>query len=281
MTDLAPDLAWDFPLRLLGGLHYLVLDGRASWDDVDAALDGERAVLARFAAEQGVQTNEVRRAWGLLPGLLSLGAPRVDLLELGVSGGLLLALDRYGYRYAAGSWGGDVLVLDGDDRGGPPASLLARPLEVVSRRGVDLAPIDAATEHGARLLQAFVWPDQTDRLERLRRAIELARREPPTLVRGDYVGLLPELLRTRRDDALTVVLSSVTTTYLSDERYAELLRGLEQAGRDGPLAWVSLEGPRGDPEYGATALEVTRWPGATTRRLAKVDFHATWLEWLA
>src|SRR5439155_25363651 len=30
-----PDPAWDAPLRLLGGLHALVLSGRASWDEVD------------------------------------------------------------------------------------------------------------------------------------------------------------------------------------------------------------------------------------------------------
>ena len=35
---IAPDLRWDLPLRLLGGLHYLVLEGLASWDDVDGAL---------------------------------------------------------------------------------------------------------------------------------------------------------------------------------------------------------------------------------------------------
>ena len=28
-----PDPAWDAPLRLIGGLHYLVLGGEASWDD--------------------------------------------------------------------------------------------------------------------------------------------------------------------------------------------------------------------------------------------------------
>src|SRR5438552_18361895 len=29
---------WDAPLRLLGGLHYLVLTGEASWDDIEHAL---------------------------------------------------------------------------------------------------------------------------------------------------------------------------------------------------------------------------------------------------
>jgi hypothetical protein len=279
--ELAPDLRWDFPLRLLGGLHYLVLAAHASWDGVDDALEDHADFLARFTAEQDVQTNEVRRAWALLPGLLSAGAPRIDLLELGASAGLLLEFDRYGYRYRAGSWGDGALVLDGDDRGGPPAELLARRLSVGRRRGVDLNPVDVTSDHGARLLQAFVWPDQVDRMERLRAAIELVRDEPPELVRGDYVELLPRLLEERRDDALTVVFDSVSTVYLDEERYQELVVALAQAGRDGPLAWLSLEGPRDDREYGATALELTVWPGGRTRRLAKVDFHCAWLEWFA
>jgi hypothetical protein len=258
-----------------------VLAGQASWERVDEALETHREFLARFTAEQRVQTNEVRRAWALLPGLLSLGAPHVDLLELGASAGLLLEFDRYGYRYRAGSWGDGALVLEGDDRDGPPADLLARGLSVGRRRGVDLNPVDVTSDHGARLLQAFVWPDQVDRLERLRRAIRLVRDEPPELVRGDYVELLPSLLRERRDDALTVVFDSVSTVYLHEERYQELVRVLAEVGRDGPLAWLSLEAPRDDREYGATALELTTWPGGETRRLARVDFHCAWLEWLA
>jgi len=257
-----------------------VLGGRASWDGVDEALDGEHEFLARFVRRQSVQTNEVRRAWGLLPAFLSLDAGHVDLIELGASAGLLLALDRYDYRYRAGSWGSGagVLVLDGDDRGGPPAGVLERQLDVGRRIGLDLDPVGLG-EEGARLLEAFVWPDQRERIERLRHAIEIARTCDIDLRRGDYVDLLPAVLRQRRDDTLTVVFHSVSTTYLDDERYAALVAALRRAGDDGPLAWVSFEGPRHDPDYGAVALDVTRWPGGETRRLARVDFHAAWLEW--
>ncbi|HEY3183289.1 MAG TPA: DUF2332 family protein [Gaiellaceae bacterium] len=94
-----------------------------------------------------------------------------------------------------------------------------------------------------------------------------------------YVELLPLLLEERRDEALTVVFDSVSTVYLDEERYQQLVSAPAQAGRDGPLAWLSLVGPRDDREYGATALELTTWPGGETRRLARVDFHCAWLEW--
>jgi hypothetical protein len=125
-----------------------------------------------------------------------------------------------------------------------------------------------------------VWPDQHERIERLRRAIAIARTCERDLRRGDYVDLLPGVLAERRDDALTVVFHSVSTTYLDDDRYGELVSALERGGADGPLAWVSFEGPRHDPDYGGVALSVTRWPGGRTERIAKVDFHAAWLEWM-
>jgi len=256
-----------------------VLSGRSTWDDVDGVLDEEREALAAFVLHTP-QTNEVRRVWGLLPTFLVAGSARIDLIELGASAGLLLAADCYDYRYRAGVWGRgrNILVLDGDDRGGPPAALLRRPLEVDRRIGVDLDPV-GLDEHGARLLEAFIWPDQTERIERLRTAIGIARTCEIDLRRGDYVSELPALLAQRRDEALTIVFHSVSTMYLDEERFAELAATLARAGRDGPLAWVSFEGPRGDPNYGGVALDVTVWPGGETRRLAKVDFHASWLEW--
>src|SRR5471030_63754 len=124
---IAPDLRWDLPLRLLGGLHYLVLGGLASWDDLDGALDTHGDFLRRHAAEQQVQTNEVQRSYALLPAFLAVADGRpLDVLELGPSAGLNLVWDRYAYRYRTGDWGAAELVLSGDDRVPPPASLLAR-----------------------------------------------------------------------------------------------------------------------------------------------------------
>jgi hypothetical protein len=243
---------------------------------------GQRAeFLARFASEQHVQTNEVGRAWSLLPALLSLGVERLDLIEPGASAGLLLCLDRFGYRYRAGLWGDGALVLTGADDGGPPASLLSRQLEIVRRRGIDRAPVDVTADEGARLLEAFVWADQRERVERLKAAIAIVRKESPTLLRGDYLELLPGLLEERAGDALTVVLTSMTTAYLDEQRYGRFLGALDRAGADGPLAWVSFEAPRGDREFDGAALEVTVWPGGRSRRLAAVDYHGAWLRWFA
>jgi hypothetical protein len=275
--DIAPDLSWDLPLRFLGGLHYLVLAGKASWDDLDAALEEHAAFLTRWAAEQDVQTNEVQRSWGLLPGFLTLADGRpFDLLELGPSGGLNLVWDHYRYRYSVGAWGDGPLELTGDDRIPPPAELFERHVEVARRRGIDLNPVDVTTEHGARLLQAFVWADQTERLERLRRAIDVVRHDPPQLIQGDYVEKLPGLLRDRRDGVQLVVFQTASTMYL-DRRDTDRLRtALHDAAREEPLVYVSTGRAPDDDGF---ALEVTRFPDGRSQRLAVFDFHGAWLDW--
>ena len=264
-------------MRLLGGLHYLVLGGEASWDALEVALERHAQFLRRWCAEQEVQTNEVQRSWALLPAFLSLGDGRpFDLLELGPSAGLNLLWDRYAYRYSTGTWGSGELELRGDDRQPPPASLLERRVEVARRRGVDLNPIDVTTADGARVLQAFVWADQAARLERLQRAIDVARRDPPELIRGDYVAELPSLVRDRVPGAQLVVFQTASTMYL-DRGGAESMRAaLHEAGAREPLAFVTTARAPDDDGF---ALEVEHFPDGGPKRVAVFDFHGAWLDW--
>jgi hypothetical protein len=254
-----------------------VLAGQASWDDVVAALEQHGEFLQRFTAEQAVQTNEVQRAWALLPAFLSVldGRP-LDLLELGPSAGLNLVWDRYAYRYSVASWGSGALVLSGDDRTPPPPELFGRRVSVVRRRGVDLNPVDATTEHGARLLQAFVWADQAARLERLRRAIGVLREDPPELMRGDYVEALPALLGDRRDGAQLVVFQTASTMYLERGAVQRMRDAFVAAGREEPMVYV---GTAPGPDDSGYALEVERYPRGKSGRVAVMDFHGEWLDW--
>jgi hypothetical protein len=254
-----------------------VLAGDASWADVGAALEQHVEFLTRWTAEQGVQTNEVQRSWGILPGFLSLADGRpFDLLELGPSAGLNLVWDRYRYRYSTGDWGESGLELTGDDRVPPPATLLGRRVEVARRRGVDLSPIDATTEHGARLLQAFVWADQTPRLERLRRAIDVLREDPPELTRGDYVEALPALLADRLPGTQLVVFQTASTMYVEDDGLRRLAEVLYEASLAEPLVFLGTGPSPADDGYG---LEIQQLPAGERTRLAVFDFHGEWLEW--
>jgi hypothetical protein len=277
---------WDTPLRLLGGMNYLALvEGVDPWSDPVAFLDERRVFLREFVAEQAVQTNEVRRSWPLLPVFLLLAREwggALELLELGPSAGLNLIWDRYRYYYEAGSWGprDAALELSGEELAAVPAELLAQQVAVVGRRGVDLAPVDAVSEHGALLLESFVWADQPARLERLRTAIELLRRDPPELIQGDYVELLPELLAARSGEAYTVVFETASTVYLSRERYERLLGALADAGAKAPLGLVSTRqtAEAADGRHG-WQLDLTTWPDGQRRTVAIGGPHGEWLEW--
>ena len=291
VDELVDELRWDVPLRLFGGVHYLELAGvepyalSGEWSDFRAALESQRDFLARFVREQGVQTNEVQRCFALLPAFLTLardhGAATLDLVELGPAAGLNLLWDRYAYRYRAGRWGSSDLLLQGVEYAPVPHEVLARRVEVRRRVGIDLNPVDVTTEEGARLLRAFIWPGRVERAQRLRQAIGILRREAPTLIRGDYVELLPSVLAERDDQALTVVFQTASTGYIGAERRARLRELLEAAGREEPLGWVStraaeeLEEDRDD----SYELEVAHWPGGERRFLLRCDFHGNWIRW--
>ena len=282
MPALVGELTWDAPLRLLGGLHALVLVGQADWAELDDAL--AHPELPRLAA-RAIQTNEVRRSWLLLPCFLELArrtsAEVLDLIELGPSAGFNLLWDRYRYTYEAGAWGPTdaLLALDGEERAPVPERLLALEPRVRDRVGVDRDPVDVTTDEGALRLRSFVWPGQEGRLERLERAIEAVRREPPELVRGDVVDVLPALLAGRAGDALTVVYQTAVLGYLDRSAWARVGEAMAAAGRDGGLALLWSARPA-DGVHDYWGLWVRVWPGGEPQLLAHADFHGAWLEWL-
>jgi hypothetical protein len=266
-------------------LHYLVLDGRASWEDVGAALETHADFLREFVAERRVQTNEVQRSWVLLPCFLRVvertGAEVLDLVELGPSAGLNLVWDRYAYCYREGAWGPPdaALRLSGEENGAVPVRLLALAPTVRGRIGIDRAPVDVTDERGALLLSSFVWADQSERLERLRRAVAALRADPPDLLRGDFVELLPDVLRDRPSDGLTVVFQTAALGFLDEAQRERVRRTLRAAARRGPLAFVSAGRPRDDRRV--WGLRIVVWPEGEREFVGHADYHGAWLDWQA
>lgn len=284
--------AWDVPHRLVAAVRWLVLAGEVEdfsqaqepWRAFRAVLGERSDWIARFVREQPVQTNEVQRCFALLPLFLTvsrLARRPLDLIELGTSGGLNLLWDRYRYRYAAGVWGaaGDTIEPSGEERVPVPHALLREPVEVRRRRGIDLKPVDLTSDEGIRLLLSFTGEEVVR--ERLRGAAGVLRRHPPELIRGDYLELLPGLLRERDDGVLTVVFQTLSTVYLSDEQRARLTEIVEDARRDGPLAWISTPTPEEHGERrGDYPLELAVWPGLERRIVARMDVRGEQLGWI-
>jgi len=88
------------------------------------------------------------------------------------------------------------------------------------------------------------------------------------------------VLTERPDDALMVVYHSASVVYLSRNVRERLHEEIEEAGRQGPLAWLSYESVEETPGYYVFVLDLQTWPGGERRRLARLDGPANTLEWL-
>ncbi|OYC97401.1 DUF2332 domain-containing protein [Microbacterium sp. Yaish 1] len=215
----------------------------SAWDEV-----------AAITAERRTQTNEVGRCATLLPPLSRIDGP-IALLETGTAAGLCLYPDRYAYEYS--SPGGEplpaivperpdaarrpLLRCRIDDPDAAPGSLP----DVVWRTGIDLAPIDVWDADAVAWLETLIWPGRVhdERVERLRTAVDVARADPPRIVPGDILDLLPEVAAESPPEATLVVFHSAVLLYLdADERrrFADLVSTLGQRVNR-RVVWISNE----------------------------------------
>ena len=132
--------------------------------------------------------------------------------------------------------------------------------------------MDASTTEGRLALTAYVWPDQRNRLERLRGALELARASPrpydARVLRTSSSG------SSSQDGTTTVLWHSVMWQYLpteEQERAAGLIEALgERATERAPLVHLVLEPTRREPDRDHEFLVVmTTWPGGERRILGR------------
>ena len=298
-------------LRLLGAAHRLALSGAADgWaavlpscggavPDADGDLWASWTDLVRthgpeLTAGLGreVQTNEVGRSAALGLALARAAAERHGarwrLVELGCSGGLNLRLDRFRIVFAGddgplvlGADSPDGVVVESSVVDGVPLPPTVHLPEVSERIGLDLHPIDVATEDGALTLLSFVWPDQSARLARLRAAIEVARAVPAEIRPvSDTAGALAETLSVvPAEHAGTAVMHSVVWQYIPVEQRWRITEALEAAGEQAseerPVAWIRFEPDEWDRRRAAVWLRT--WPGGGDRLVAHTDFHGRWI----
>ena len=282
-------------LRLFGATHRLALAGDAPElaahypstggdGDAEAAWKAFIALVAEreISLERAVQTNEVGRAAALLGGFLTVADATglgLRVLEIGASAGLNLRWDRF--RYEDADWAfGDAASparIPCDYGGGRPP--LPPQVWVMERAGCDPSPIDPTTDDGALTLQSFVWPEQLERLELLRAAIEVARRTPVTVDQASAPDWLDERLARERGGSATVVYHSIMWGYMTDDDRARITATLNETGERAtpsePLAWLRLE-----PGADQADLTLTTWPGGDERVLAHAGYHGHPVKWL-
>jgi hypothetical protein len=271
----------DTPARL-GALY------RGEHGEVDEAVAAALAQQDSFIAEwmqHTPQTNEVGRAGAILAALKVARARfdmPVELLEIGASAGLNLNLHRYAYHLgglAAGDRESPVVIAPDWDGPPPPDT----PVEVVSARGVDLAPLDPADPATCERLMAFVFADQPARSRRLERALALARRWPPQVDCGDAVAwLAARLAEPPAAGRCRVLVHSMVTQYLGDTARMRLDSLVASAGRAAtprqPLARIGFEWTA---DRSAVLLRLTCFPSGDTRVLAECHPYGAAIKWFA
>lgn len=293
-------------LRLAGALHHGVLtdphsdlakfypsvdghfdpdrDAATLWEAARACLQADPDSIRAFL-ERPPQTNEVSRSGVLLGGFLTIarhsGLP-LALREVGASAGLNLLFDHYHYDLGHGCWGHpqSPVQIRSQWRGQPPA-LDIEPV-ITSRAGCDRNPLPIASEAERRRLEAYVWPDQVERLQRLRAAMALAREA------GIAVAPMSadQWIRTQLDELptgqVTVVYHSVVQQYLPRAVRSRFQAAIAEAGErataSAPLAHLRMEPVQ---ERGATRylLDLTLWPSASRQTLAEVHPHGSEAMW--
>jgi hypothetical protein len=109
---------------------------------------------------------------------------------------------------------------------------------VAARVGVDVEPLDVADPQVHAWLAACI-PPETGAVDRFAAASVIAREHPATLVRGDLVGTVADVVADLPTDALPVLVDTYVHVFLPDadrERFRALLPTL---GRD--LEWISVD----------------------------------------
>jgi hypothetical protein len=272
---------------------------------------GHRAQIDPLLAAGETQTNEVLRSAQLLPAfgwVQAVTRRPLGLIEIGCSAGLLLHADRYDYRYefADGTVlrGGEasadgVPVLHCPVRGACTPELLAplvsKPVRVASRVGLDLNPLDPKDPDARAWLNALVWPEHTERRERLAAALEHAARRPVRLRKGDALRILGDAVESVAGNAIPCVFVSNSLPHWSPEGREQLVGLVRELGARRDLVFVVKEAHRvglglfsGAPDPAVPAgedvhevLGAAVYLGGRERlfRLGAAGMHGTWLDW--
>lgn len=291
--DLGPSQV-SLPLRIAGGLHYLLRSGQdtqlaevypphtpsedALWAAVDHALTAHSDFWAGWL-QNAPQTNEVRRSAALIAAThyLAHAVPMpIHLSELGASAGLNLMFDQFQMTVDDRVFGPDSNVkLTPDWTGDIPD-----PTQVVikNRCGVDLNPLNAQDPDVQLRLLSYLWADQPHRAVLTKAAIAL---QDAPVDQADAISWLENRLDTPVD-GLHLIYHTIAWQYFPKDAQKRGTALIEAAGAratpDAPLAWLRMEIDDHRPGAG---LSVRLWPGNITLSLGRVDFHGRWIDWRA
>ena len=218
------------------------------------------------------QTNECRRCVALLPAIWETRLTRFHLVDVGASSGLNLLLDHYGYRWDGLEWQPrSGLVLETEAKGRMPSP---RDIEVLSRTGLDLHPVDTSDADDRLWLEALIWPEHHERRRRLRAALDLVRTVDIDFVTGSALETLFPILEGLPSGEPAVVLNSFTLNQFTDDQREFIEEIVVTARSRRPLARVSFEYMSGEDDWPRLTVD----EGSGPELIGQGHPHGEWIE---
>ena len=238
-----------------------------------------------------VQTNEIRRCSYLMPafGVIanenpvsstgqSPGRP-LALIDVGASAGLNLLWDSYRYRYS-GRGGFETRPYGPADSGVLIKAETRTPMpsipdlfpQVSYRVGIDLSPVDLSDDEEYRWMMALVWPDHADRAELLVAARRIWLENPPTVIAGDAVAVMPRVLEKVPAGAVLCVFHCHTLNQFPIEARSAFYEILARESERRIVYHIPSEGER-------MSVDRIEKRQTTTILSARRNAHGRWIEW--
>lgn len=243
------------------------------------------AAISVLIRQRRTQTNEVGRCAYLLPAFtyasrLFEGLP-LALIEIGASAGLNLRWDSYSYDYGNGTVYGPAGAtprITSRIRGTIQPPLPTTMPAVAWRRGIDLHPIDLHDADAQRWLRALVWPEQLERAALLQKAIIAAHSDPPPLLAGDALELLPAVIAAAPAETLLCLYHTHVIYQFTPAERQQLREQIAGAGAGRDLYYIAVEGVgTADPRL---TMQLFRAGQLEEGLLAVCHHHGRWLQWI-
>lgn len=230
-----------------------------------------------------VQTNEVKRCALLMPAVLEVAkanSSALALVDVGASTGLNLLMDQYFYQYTDGP-----TVGDGKSKLKIECALKSGSLDLTfipqikERIGIDLNPIDLNDENEELWVLSLVWPDQLDRVERLKSAIQILKDKPVKFIKGDAVYKLKSVASELSPNLSLCIMHSFTLNQFTVEAREAFENTLCEFSvhRDVwriSLEWIGTELPHLNLDHYSSGQLLKR------KSLAVCHQHGEWIRWL-
>ncbi len=218
------------------------------------------------------QTNECRRCVALLPMVMMSRFDSFHLVDLGTSAGLNLALDLYRYSIGEVEWGPESEVhLTAESRGVTPT---LGDIDVLSRTGLDLNPIDPSNEDHRRWLDALIWPEHSQRRHRLRAALDMVASIQMELVPGDALVTLDAVLSGLPPGEPAIVMNSYSLIQFTPGQRDEIVAIVGRARVQRPVHRVSMESLNRADDWARLAVD----SGHGMKQVGQAHPHGEWIE---